>query len=224
MHIKPNTAKRRPKGEIQKFQNSLNEEQKNAKRIILENDITVLKGKAGSSKTFLACNVALDLFYKREVEKIYITRPTVAAEDIGFLPGRLEDKMAPWLAPIYHNLFRIDSKENIEKLIEEGLIEIIPFSFMRGITIVNSIFIVDEAQNITDTQMQMTIGRLGKGSKLIICGDTGQIDLKNKKESGMGLLPKLAANIDGFEIIELKTNHRHPIVDKVLSLYSEYLN
>ncbi len=142
-------AKRRPKNPI-KFQITLNEEQKRAKSIILDNPITVLKGMAGSGKTLVACQVALDMLFNKEVEKIVITRPTVSKEDIGFLPGDIKEKMDPWLAPIYHNLYALYSKEKIDKEIELGNIEIVPFAFVRGRTFVNNFIIVDEAREEMD--------------------------------------------------------------------------
>ena len=115
--------KRKPKGEI-KFKLSLNEEQKEAKQIVLDNPVVLLKGMAGSGKTLLACQIALDMVFKREMEKIIITRPTVAKEDIGFLPGDLKEKMDPWLAPIYSNLYLLYEKEKIDKMVTENNIEI----------------------------------------------------------------------------------------------------
>jgi phosphate starvation-inducible PhoH-like protein len=215
------TQKRKPKNPI-KFKLTLNEEQKEAKNIILETPVSVLKGAAGSGKTLLAVQIALDLLFNREIEKLVITRPTVAKEDIGFLPGDLREKMDPWLAPIYANLEMIYDKDKVQKLITEGIIEILPFPFMRGRTLVNSCVIVDEAQNVTMSQMEMVLGRLGVGSKLIICGDTSQIDLKNKKESGLDFLNTISARVNGVKVITLKKNHRHPIVPEILDVYREY--
>jgi phosphate starvation-inducible PhoH-like protein len=215
------TQKRKPKGPI-KFKITLNEEQKEAKRIILENPVNVLKGSAGSGKTLLAVQIALDLLFTREIEKVVITRPTVAKEDIGFLPGDLKEKMDPWLAPIYSNLEMLYEKQKIEKLLADGIIEILPFPFMRGRTLVNSCVVVDEAQNVTMNQMEMVLGRLGIGSKMIICGDTSQIDLKNKKESGLDFMNTLASRVQGVKVITLKKNHRHPIVPDILDVYKEY--
>ena len=137
--------KRRPKNPI-KFKIQLNAEQKEAKKLILENPITVLKGMAGSGKTLVATQVALDLLFTKRIDKIIITRPTVAKEEIGFLPGDLQAKMDPWLAPIYHNLFMLYNEEKVKKEMEAGNIEIVPFAFMRGRTFLNSFVIVDEAQ------------------------------------------------------------------------------
>jgi phosphate starvation-inducible PhoH-like protein len=215
------TQKRKPKGPI-KFKITLNEEQKEAKRIILENPVNILKGSAGSGKTLLAVQIALDLLFNREIEKVVITRPTVAKEDIGFLPGDLKEKMDPWLAPIYSNLEMLYDKPKIEKLLADGIIEILPFPFMRGRTLVNSCVVVDEAQNVTMNQMEMVLGRLGIGSKMIICGDTSQIDLKNKKDSGLDFMNTLSARVNGVKVITLKKNHRHPIVPDILDVYKEY--
>lgn len=215
------SQKKKPKNPIS-FKISLNEEQKEAKKIILENPVNVLRGMAGSGKTLLAVQIALDLLFTREIERIVITRPTVAKEDIGFLPGSLKEKLDPWLAPIYANLEMLYNKEKIEKFLNEGIIEILPFPFMRGRTLVNSCVVVDEAQNVTTGQMEMVIGRLGKGSKMIICGDTTQIDLKNKKDSGLDFLNTVASRVDGVKIITLKQNHRHEVVPKILDIYKEY--
>ena len=212
---------RKPKGPI-KFQISLNEEQKQAKEMILDNAITVLKGMAGSGKTLLACQVALDMLFKKEIKKIVITRPTVAKEEIGFLPGTMKDKLDPWLAPVYANLYILYNKEKIDKLLEEQVVEVLPFAFMRGRTLVDSFVIVDEAQNVTHNQMEMVIGRLGMGSKMVICGDVAQIDLKSKKESGFGFLNNVEAQVPGFKIFTLKHNHRHPIVTDILEVYKNY--
>jgi phosphate starvation-inducible PhoH-like protein len=213
--------KKKPKGEI-KFQLSLNEEQKEAKQIILDNPVTLIKGMAGSGKTLLACQIALDLVFKKEMEKIIITRPTVSKEEIGFLPGDLKEKMDPWLAPIYSNLYLLYDKDKIDKMVVEGQIEIVPFAFMRGRTFPNCIVIVDECQNITHQQTEMMLGRLGKGGKIIFCGDLSQVDLKSKKDSGISFFTRLEENIKGVRIIVLKKNHRHEIVEPILKIYEEF--
>jgi phosphate starvation-inducible PhoH-like protein len=214
-------AKRRPKNPI-RFNIQLNEEQKNAKEIILANPVTVLKGMAGSGKTLVAVQTALDLLFTKQIEKIIITRPTVAKEDIGFLPGDIKEKMDPWLAPIYHNLYLLYDKVKIDKEVEEGRIEILPFAFMRGRTFVNAFVIVDEAQNVTHTQMEMVLGRLGKGSWMSICGDLAQVDLKNKKETGFSFLSRLEEQVKGVRVVVLKKNHRHPIVEPILEVYQTF--
>ncbi len=214
-------AKRRPKKPI-KFNINLNAEQKLAKAEILENPVTVLQGMAGSGKTLVAVQVGLDLLFTKQIEKIIITRPTVAKEDIGFLPGDIKEKMDPWLAPIYHNLYLLYDKVKIDKCVEEGQIEIVPFAFMRGRTFTNALIILDEAQNVTMNQMEMMLGRLGKGSTMVICGDQAQIDLRHKKDSGFGFLYTLEAQVQGFKVITLKQNHRHTIVEPILKVYENY--
>ena len=217
-----NTEKRKPKGHV-KFHLTLNEEQKLAKADILTNTVTLLKGQAGSGKTLLACQIALDMFFTRQVERIIITRPVVAAaDDIGYLPGGLKEKMDPWLAPIYANLYMLYNKETIDKMVESQDIEILPFAFVRGRTFVNAVVIVDEAQNVNGNQTEMIVGRLGLNSKMIFCGDTSQIDLRNKKESGIDFFKTLEARVPGVKVITLLKNHRHPIVPEILNVYKEY--
>ena len=213
--------KRKPKGDI-KFKLSLNEEQKEAKQVIIDNPVVLLKGMAGSGKTLVACQVALDMVFKKEMNKIIITRATVSKEDIGFLPGDLKEKMDPWLAPIYANLYLLYDKEKIDKMVLENQIEVVPFAFMRGRTFPNAFVIVDECQNITHNQTEMMLGRLGKGGKIVFCGDIAQVDLKSKKDSGIGFFPRLEERIKGVRIITLKKNHRHEIVEEILKTYEEF--
>jgi phosphate starvation-inducible PhoH-like protein len=215
------TSKKKPKNPI-RFKIVLNEEQKEAKRTILNNTITVLRGGAGSGKTLLAAQVGLDLLFSKEVDKIIITRPTVAKEEIGFLPGDIKEKMDPWLAPIYHNLHILYDKEKIDKEIYEERIEILPFAFIRGRTFVNSYVIVDEAQNVTHSQMEAVLGRMGRGSKMVICGDLAQIDLKDKKTTGFSFLQRVEENVPSFKIVTLKHNHRHEIVAPILEVYQTF--
>jgi phosphate starvation-inducible PhoH-like protein len=214
-------GKRRPKNPI-KFNIQLNEEQKEVKSVILESPITVIKGMPGSGKTLLAAQVGLDLLFTNQVEKIIITRPTVSKEEIGFLPGDIREKMDPWLAPIYHNLYMLYSKEKIDKELELGRIEIVPFAFLRGRTFVNAFVIVDEAQNVTHTQTETILGRLGINSKMVLCGDTSQIDLKDKRESGFSFLQRVEENVKGFKVCTLKQNHRHAIVPPILEVYQTF--
>ena len=212
--------KRRPKNPIT-FKLKLNEEQKIAKQTILLNTITLLAGKAGSGKTLLACQVALDGLFRRHYEKIIITRPTVSKEEIGFLPGDLHAKMDPWVQPIYQNMYSLYGKDKVQPYIESGAIEIVPVSFMRGRTFVDSCVIVDEAQNVTNDQMEMIVTRVGIRSKMIICGDDGQVDLKGRGESGFRFLYNQAAKIKKLSSITLLQNHRDPIVDDLLIVYEE---
>ena len=212
--------KRKPKNPI-KFKITLNEEQKEAKAKILSNTLTLLAGKAGSGKTLLACQIALEKLFMKEAEKVIITRPTVSKEDIGFLPGDLREKMDPWVQPIYQNMFALYDKVKIEKLIEDGQIEIVPVSFMRGRTFLDSIIIVDEAQNVTHEQMEMIVTRIGLRSKMIICGDDHQVDLKQRRDSGFRFLYTAARKIKNMVGITLMQNHRDPIVDNLIEIYEE---
>ena len=215
-----------PKGEIKRFNVSLTEEQKQAKARIIANAITVLKGKAGSSKSFLACNVALDLLAKKEVERIYIARPFVYAEnemELGALPGTVEQKLIGITTPLIENMYILSGKEKIDALLLDGTIKILPIAFMRGLTINNSAFIIDEAQNCTLSAIYTALSRIGKGTKTIVTGDITQCDLKNKKDSGFDFFKKLQIEkLPGFEIIELMGNHRHELVDKITSIYMDY--
>ncbi len=204
-----------------KFKIPLNEEQKIAKEQILNNTISVLAGKAGSGKTMLACQIALDGLFRRKYEKIIITRPTVSKEDIGFLPGDLREKMDPWVQPIYQNMYLLYNKEKIDKCIQDGQIEIVPVSFMRGRTFLDACVIVDEAQNVTMSQMEMMVTRVGLRSTMIICGDDGQVDLKNRRDSGFKFLYNAAQKIKNLIAIKLLKNHRDPIVDELIDAYEE---
>lgn len=230
MSSKPHTdqvyiEKRKPKGPI-KFNIQLNEEQKIVKEQILRHTITVLKGKAGSSKTLLACNVALDLLFKREIERIYVARPFVYTDDdrtLAALPGGVAEKLQGLTLPIIDNCQILIGKEKTEKLLEEGLITILPIAFTRGITINNAVLIIDEAQNATLSQTYACLSRIGKKSKVIVTGDMAQCDLKNKKDSGFDFFKRLeTASLPEFKIITLEGNHRHDLVEKISTIYDEY--
>lgn len=214
--------KRKPKNPI-KFQVTLNEEQKQAKAQILSNKITVLKGGAGSGKSMVAAQVALDLLFTHQVEKIILTRPAVTSgEELGFMPGDKDAKLAPYTAAIYDNMYRLYNKEKIDRELAEGHIEVIPVAFMRGRNLSNCCVVVDEGQNITHRQMELILGRLCEGSKMIICGDTAQVDLKDRKQSGFNFICNNLANINGFAVVTLKTNHRDPIVEEILKIYNDH--
>jgi phosphate starvation-inducible PhoH-like protein len=148
--------------------------------------IVMALGPAGTGKTFLAVAIAVTFLLEDRVKKIILSRPAVeAGENLGFLPGDMKDKIDPYLIPLYDSLYELLGYDKIQRKIEEGIIEIAPLAFMRGRTFVDSFVIVDEAQNVTHSQMEAVIGRLGKGSKMVICGDMAQIDLHSKKETGL---------------------------------------
>ena len=207
-----NKQKRKPKGNV-KFNITLSEEQKKAKENI---------GKAGSGKTLLAVQIALDMFFKRQYSKIIITRPTIATEDNGFLPGTEKEKLEPWLVPIMSNMRKVYNKaDKIQKMVDDGDIELVSLSHFRGRTFDDSVVIVDEFQNLTKSQLRMALGRLGKDSIMIFCGDNQQIDLKDQNYSAIQDVSKIKDSEFVFKVV-LEDNHRHKAIDDVLELLSSY--
>jgi|TARA_R110001592_G_scaffold37371_1_gene124685 phosphate starvation-inducible protein PhoH and related proteins len=214
---KQNIEKTPPKGSV-KFSITLSEEQKAAKQAMLHHPYNFIVGKAGSGKTLLACQVALDMFFKRMINKIIITRPTVSTEDNGFLPGSEKEKMEPWLVPIRSNMRKVYNKPLIlEKMEKEESIELVSLAHFRGRTFENSIVIIDEFQNLTRSQLRMALGRLGKGSTMVFCGDNQQIDLKDKNYSAIVDVSKLTDSQYVYKRI-LLDNHRHPAIDNVFEM------
>jgi len=210
------TQVKKPKNSI-RFNVTLNEEQKEAKEKILNSKISFLKGQAGSGKSLLAAQIALDMLFKKDVKKIILTRPAVTAgEDIGFLPGDKDAKLAPYTASIYDNMYMLYNKEKIDKEIADGNIEVIPIGFMRGRNFSDCCVVIDESQNITQSQLELIITRLCFGARMIFVGDNSQIDLRDKRLSGFDWLSKKLSFIEGISVISLKTNHRDPIVEEVL--------
>ena len=214
---KQNTAKKPPKGSV-RFSLTLSEEQKSAKQAILHHPYNFIVGKAGSGKTLLACQIALDMFFKRQIDKIIITRPTVSTEDNGFLPGSEKEKMEPWIVPIKSNMRKIYNKPLIlEKMEKDESIELCSLAHFRGRTFENAVVIVDEFQNLTRSQFRMALGRLGKNSTMIFCGDSQQIDLKDKNYSAIVDLPKINDSQYVYKRV-LLDNHRHIAIDEVFEL------
>ena len=201
-----------------RFLLSLNEEQKLAKARILENDVSIILGKAGSGKTLLACQIALHGILEKRYKKIIITRPTITKEDLGHLPGNMEEKMSPWVAPIYGNMYQLLRRERVDKMIKDGQIEIVPVSYMRGRTFLDSAVIVDECQNLDHEQTLMILQRIGLNSRMMFCGDSQQIDLKRGADSGLKFLSSVTT-VNGLHTFELLKNHRHPILDEILDVY-----
>ena len=218
---KQNIEKSVPKGNI-KFSITLSEEQKIAKQSMLHHPYNFIVGKAGSGKTLLACQVALDMFFKRTINKIIITRPTVSTEDNGFLPGSEKEKMEPWLVPIRSNMRKVYNKPAIlDKMENDELIELVSLAHFRGRTFENSVVIVDEFQNLTRSQLRMALGRLGKGSTMILTGDPQQIDLKFGNDSAIHDVPKVKGS-KFVHAVTLKDNHRHAALNEVLRLLQAY--
>tara|TARA_R110000796_G_scaffold33996_2_gene87866 strand:- start:3611 stop:4273 length:663 start_codon:yes stop_codon:yes gene_type:complete len=212
-----NVEKKAPKGTV-KFSITLSEEQKLAKESILRHPFNFVVGNAGSGKTLLATQIALDQFFKREYNKIIITRPTVSTEDNGFLPGSEKEKMEPWLVPIRSNMRKVYNKPAIlEKMETDESIELVSLAHFRGRTFNNSIVIIDEFQNLTRSQLAMVLGRLGKDSTMILCGDNQQIDLKDRNYSAINEVAKIIGSKYVNKII-LTDNHRHESLTEVLEL------
>lgn len=187
-----------------------------------EKDIVFGIGPAGTGKTMLACQAAVKAFLEGEVEKIIITRPAVSAdEDLGFLPGTLEEKMAPWTIPIMSIIKEYFSSYEIEGMIKEGIIEIAPLAYMRGRTFKNSYIIADECQLTTPSQMKMLLTRLGENSKLVVTGDLEQADRGHN--NGLMEFLKLYDNRDSKRISIIHFNksdiERHPAVKEILDIY-----
>ena len=216
-----NISKTPPRGKI-KFDITLSEEQKHAKTAILYHPYNFVLGKAGSGKTLLAVQIALDMFFTRQINKIIITRPTVSNEDNGYLPGSLTEKMEPWLVPIRSNMRKVYNKPMIlQKMESNEDIELVSLSHFRGRTFDNSAVIVDEFQNLTKQQLGMVLGRLGKESTMILTGDPQQIDLKFPNDSAIHEVPKVKESQYVYAVT-LTDNHRHAALDELLRLLQAY--
>jgi phosphate starvation-inducible protein PhoH and related proteins len=212
-----NKEKESPKGAI-RFTIQLSDEQKLAKDTILYHPFNFVMGNAGSGKTLLAVQIALDQFFKRQYNKIIITRPTVSTEDNGFLPGSEKEKMEPWLVPIRSNMRKVYNKPALlEKMEKEEAIELVSLAHFRGRTFDHSVVIIDEFQNLTRSQLAMVLGRLGKDSIMILCGDSQQIDLKDRNYSAIHEVAKIIGSKYVSKVI-LKDNHRHESLIEVLDL------
>jgi len=192
---------------------------------IRENNIVFGIGPAGTGKTYLAMAMAVTSFKNKEVNKIILTRPAVeAGESLGFLPGDLQEKVDPYLRPLYDALFDILGAETYLKYMEKGLIEVAPLAYMRGRTLDSAYIILDEAQNSTPEQMKMFLTRLGFGSKAIITGDITQIDLPKGKSSGLKKVIDILDGIKGIDFIFLdkKDVVRHQLVQRIIEAYDAY--
>lgn len=190
---------------------------------IKSNTIVFGVGPAGTGKTYLAVALAVTAYKNKQVEKIILTRPAVeAGEKLGFLPGDLQNKVDPYLRPLYDALQEMFGLDAYLKLIEKGVIEIAPLAYMRGRTLNNSFIILDEAQNTTREQMKMFLTRMGEGSKMVITGDITQIDLPEGKKSGLKHATSILNNIKDIEIISLtyKDVVRHPLVAEIIKAYT----
>lgn len=192
---------------------------------IMKNDIVFGTGPAGTGKTYLAVALAAHSLRNKQFERIILTRPAVeAGESLGFLPGDLQEKVDPYLRPIYDALFEILGGEKYVKYIEKGIIEIAPLAYMRGRTLDNSFIVLDEAQNTTSEQMKMFLTRLGYSSKMVVTGDLTQTDLPRGKKSGLHQAINILKNTKGIGIVELQKVDivRHPLVRRVIDAYEKY--
>ncbi len=191
---------------------------------IRNNDVVFGIGPAGTGKTYLAVAMAVRAFKAGEVDRIILTRPAVeAGESLGFLPGDLQDKVDPYLRPLYDGLFDILGFDTYQNLVEKGLIEVAPLAYMRGRTLDRSFVILDEAQNTTHEQMKMFLTRLGFGSKAIITGDKTQVDLPRGKKSGIRAAEHILRNVEGIAFMEFSSIDvvRHPLVQRIIDAYDK---
>ena len=191
-------------------------------KAIAKNTVTIGVGPAGTGKTYLAVAAAVAAFRERTVNRIILTRPAVeAGERLGFLPGDLQDKVDPYLRPLYDALFDMLGPETYQKYVERGAIEVAPLAYMRGRTLDDSFIILDEAQNTTREQMKMFLTRLGFGSKIVITGDVTQIDLPEDKVSGLKDAIRVLEGVDDIAICRLTAADvvRHALVQEIISAY-----
>ncbi len=191
-------------------------------KAVKKNDIVFAIGPAGTGKTFLAMALAVAALKRKEVNRLILCRPAVeAGENLGFLPGDLQEKVDPYLRPLYDALYDILGFDIFQRYMEKGTIEVAPLAYMRGRTLDDSFIILDEAQNTTKEQMKMFITRLGFGSKMVITGDITQIDLPPDKSSGLTTVTNILTGIEGIEFVNLteKDVVRNPLVQKIIRAY-----
>ncbi len=199
--------------------------QKQYIKAIQAHDITFGIGPAGTGKTFLAAVLAVKALLNDECDRLILTRPAVeAGEKLGFLPGDLQEKVNPFLRPLYDSLYEFIDAAKIPDLMERGKIEVAPLAYMRGRTLSNAFVIVDEAQNTTPAQLKMVLTRLGFNSKMVVTGDITQTDLPSHQDSGLIVSRKILRNVEGIAFCELTQADvvRHPLVQKIVAAYEKY--
>lgn len=190
---------------------------------ILDNDVVIGIGPAGTGKTYLAVATAVDALYKKRAKRIILARPAVeAGENLGFLPGDLQEKVDPYLRPLYDALEDMMPPERVRRALEDGTIEIAPLAYMRGRTLSDAFVILDEAQNATRAQMKMFLTRLGLNSQVVITGDKTQIDLPSPRDSGLIEVEEILGAIDGIEVVYLDAKDviRHRLVKDIIKAYA----
>lgn len=194
-------------------------------KTIAQNDITIAIGPAGTGKTYLAVAMAVKALKNKEVERIILTRPAVeAGEKLGFLPGDLQEKVDPYLRPLYDALYEMLGMEAFQKNLQRGIIEVAPLAYMRGRTLNDAFIILDEAQNTTAEQMRMALTRFGFGSKLVVTGDATQVDLPSGRQSGLVNAAYVLRNVPGIGIVHFSEHDvvRHEIVGAIIKAYEKY--
>jgi phosphate starvation-inducible PhoH-like protein len=202
------------KNEI-KYSISLNDEQREAKRLIHENQIVIITGRAGCGKSLVSAQTALDFLFKKEIDAIYVTRAAVeVGHSLGFLPGSLDEKFNPYLEAFQENLIKCYDKAKTTQLISEKKVIALPVQFIRGKTI-DDILIVEEAQNLTKSEMLALLTRLGKNGRIVINGDNEQKDIKDEF-NGLSYVIELSKKIEEIKWVKLKENHRSDLVGKIL--------
>jgi phosphate starvation-inducible PhoH-like protein len=202
------------KSEI-KYNVQLNEEQKEAKALILNNQIVIVTGRAGSGKSLVGAITALDFLNTKQCEKVLVARSAIeVGKSLGFLPGDLKEKFNPYMEALVENLYKCTDKLKIDELVKNGKIQALPIQFIRGKTI-DDILIVEEAQNLTKGEMEAILTRLGTTGKIVINGDSSQRDT-NETYTGLDFAIELSKNIEGIKWIKLKENHRSGLVGEIL--------
>jgi len=220
-----NTALKTSLRQTELIPKSLNQENYICSLIDNKTDIVIAYGPAGTGKTYLAMQAAIRCLRSGQCERIVLTRPAIGVEDEqhGFLPGTLEEKMAPWTRPLLDVLREYYSAQEITRMLEEQIVEVAPLAFMRGRTFKNSWIIGDEMQNATPGQMKMLLTRIGEGSKIVVTGDVEQTDRKKDQNGLIDLCARLQESVRGFSVCKLsaKDIQRHRIIDTVLNIYQD---
>lgn len=196
-------------------------------KAIQTHDITFCIGPAGTGKTFLAAVLAVQALLNDNCERLILTRPAVeAGEKLGFLPGDLQQKVNPFLRPLYDALYEFIDPQRIPDLMERGEIEVAPLAYMRGRTLSNAFVIVDEAQNTTPAQLKMVLTRLGFGSKMVVTGDITQTDLPSNQDSGLVVATRILKSVEGIAFCQFSQADvvRHPLVQKIVEAYEKFEN